>query len=147
MTYDLVVYLKKCQMPTPIQWREEVFEMGFPVRLDHDFDPDSFTGFLPCHVFGAQSGFEFYTSPVSWLDRQELLLPPEVDYAVQFLTVRGPLGIACVLAAASVLARMAEGCIDSPDSGKVIAGNHCVDWAKAELRALCASTYDVASRL
>jgi hypothetical protein len=42
-----------------------MIEAGFPAALNTDFDVESFSGFLPCLVNGAVSGFEYFASPVS----------------------------------------------------------------------------------
>lgn len=38
MSYDLVVYLQRSNMPTPAAWHSSIVAAGFPVTLDTDFD-------------------------------------------------------------------------------------------------------------
>jgi hypothetical protein len=48
MSVDLVVYLNRNKMLSPLRWADAIRAAGFAVGLDVDFDVDSHTGFLPC---------------------------------------------------------------------------------------------------
>jgi len=133
MSYDLFVYLKRSEMPTPMAWREAIVGAGFPVALDTDFDVDTFTGFLPCPVNDQISGFEYYASRVDPIDAKHLQLPAGTDFSVQFSIGASPLELVSALAASSVLAALAAGTLSDPQSGESISGNVAVDWARSEL--------------
>ena len=133
MSYDLLVYLKRSDMPTPVEWRDAVVAFGFPVTLHTDFDVDSFTGFLPCPVNDQMSGFEYYASVFDPNDAQSPQLSTGTDFAVQFSIGARPLEVVSALAASSVLAAISRGVLNDPQSGELILGNEAVDWARSEL--------------
>ncbi|MBN6110696.1 hypothetical protein [Xanthomonas bonasiae] len=136
MSYDLVVYLKRGNMPSPSVWHSSIVEAGFPVALDTDFDVDLFSGFLPCPVNGDISGFEYYASAVTPQDVTELELAPGTNFSVQFCIGSRPLELVSALAAASVLAAISGGSLDDPQAGESIAPDRAVSWAKAQLAQL-----------
>lgn len=136
MSYDLVVYLKRDNMPAPEAWRSSILEAGFPVALDADFDLDAFSGFLPCPVEGDMSGFEYYPSRLSPEDALALELAPGIDFSVRFCIGSRPLELVSALAASSVLAAMSGGSLNDPQAGESIAPDSAIDWAKTQLAQL-----------
>jgi hypothetical protein len=64
VSVDLIVYLRRSAMPSPSAWQQAIRATGLSVELDHDFDPDTFSGFLPCKLRGAKSGFEYFAGQV-----------------------------------------------------------------------------------
>ena len=136
MSYDLNVYLKRSNMPSPESWKSAIVGAGFPVTLDDDFDVDSFTGFLPCPVNGEISGFEYYASAVSPEEVRQLGVADGTDFSVQFCIGSRPLELFSALAASSVLASVSGGLLDDPQSGESIPAYGAVDWAKAQLKQL-----------
>ena len=133
MSYDLLVYLKRSDMPAPVAWRDAIVAAGFPVSLYTDFDVDSFTGFLPCPVNNEVSGFEYYVSAVDSNQAASLQLPAGTDFSVQFSIGARPLEMVSALAASSVLAAVSGGTLNDPQTGESILGEAAVDWAKSEL--------------
>ena len=133
MSYDLFVYLRRSDMPTPVAWRDAIVSSGFPVALHTDFDLDSFTGFLPCPVNDQISGFEYYVSKVDSYDAKRLQLPAGTDFSVQFSIGARALEVVSALAASSVLAAISGGTLNDPQTGESIPGSAAVDWAKSEL--------------
>ena len=75
MSVDLIVYLRRSAMPTPAAWQQAIRDGGFPVKMDTDIDPDTFSGFLPCELRGAVSGFEYFAAPLSDKKAVELGAP------------------------------------------------------------------------
>lgn len=133
MSYDLMVYLKRSDMPAPSVWRKAITDAGFPVILDDDFDVFSFTGFLPCPVNGEPAGFEYYVATTSSEDIAELGLAPELGLSVQFVIGSRPLELTAALAASSVLASVSGGVLADPQEGEVIGANDAINWANAQL--------------
>jgi len=136
MSYDLVVYLQRSNMPTPAAWHSSMVAAGFPVALDTDFDVDAFSGFLPCPVNGEISGFEYYASTVSPEDARELGLGPDTDFSVQLRIGSQPLELVSALAASSVLAAVSGGSLEDPQAGESVPAHSAVSWAKAQLAQL-----------
>ena len=63
MSMELYVFLNRSNMLSPAQWQSAMENSGFDLRLDHDFDQFTFTGFLPCKLQQRISCFEYYFSP------------------------------------------------------------------------------------
>ena len=59
MSVDLNVFLDPARMITPARWAQAVKDAGFEVEMDPDFDPRTFSGFLPCKYKGQYAGFEY----------------------------------------------------------------------------------------
>src|SRR6202030_1973183 len=86
MSVDLIVYLRRSAMPSPSAWQQAITATGLPVEIDTDFDPDTFSGFLPCKLRGAASGFEYFPGPMSPAEASELSAPPGSDFSVTLIT-------------------------------------------------------------
>lgn len=136
MSYDLVVYLRRSNMPSPAAWHSSIVAAGFPVALDTDFDVDAFSGFLPCQVNGEISGFEYYASAVSPEDAKGLGLASGTDFSIQFCIGSQPLELASALAASSVLAEVSGGSLEDPQAGESIPADSAVSWARVQLTQL-----------
>ena len=136
MSYDLNVYLKRSNMPSPASWKAAINDAGFPVILDDDFEVDSFSGFLPCPVNGEISGFEYYASVVSPKEAREMGVGEESDFSVQFCFGSRELELVSALAASSVLASVSGGLLDDPQSGESVPGGDAVNWAKEQLKQI-----------
>ena len=63
MSYDLIVYLRDIEMPTPSAWQTRVAQasFSFPIELSQDFDPRAMTGFLPVNY--TRNSNTYFTSP------------------------------------------------------------------------------------
>jgi hypothetical protein len=133
MSYDLMVYLQRSDMPAPNVWKKAISDAGFAVALDDDFDVFSFAGFLPCPVDGELAGFEYYVAPTSSEDLSELALAPDLDFSVQFCIGSRPLELRAALAASSVLASVSGGVLVDPQEGEVIAARDAIAWANSQL--------------
>ena len=53
------VFLMRSAMPTPKRWAAAIREAGFALKLDEDFDVETFSGFLPCEYEGVAAGLEY----------------------------------------------------------------------------------------
>jgi hypothetical protein len=133
MSYDLLVYLKRLNMPSPEAWRAYISGAGFPVTLDTEFDIDSFSGFLPCQVNGETSGFQYYPSVMSPEEARVLGLEVGVDFRIQFSIGPQPLELVSALAASSVLAATSGGTLKDPQVDASLAADAAVSWARAQL--------------
>ncbi|WP_342316411.1 hypothetical protein [Lysobacter sp. FW306-1B-D06B] len=133
MSYDLVVHLKRCNMPSPRDWQTAIVEAGFPVQLDAEFDVDAFSGFLPCPVAGEVAGFEYYASGLSMEDAMDLELAQGTNFSVQFSCGSQPLELVAAISSASVLAQLSGGRLDDPQLDESISAREAIAWAKARL--------------
>jgi hypothetical protein len=130
MSVELIVYLRRSAMPSPEGWQTAIHDAGFPVELDRDFDPDTFSGFLPCNLRQAQSGFEYFASPLSEEDRTDVGAPQGCDFSVTLVTHSDLREFACSVAAAGALAQASNGLLVDPQSGGSFTGSDALQWAK-----------------
>ncbi len=129
MSVDLIVYLRRSAMPTPASWQQAISDSGFPVELDTDFDPDTFSGFLPSKLRGAVSGFEYFAARLSAVEAAKAGAPAGADFSVTLVTHSDIRELACSAAAASALARVSGGLLVDPQSGDSVAAADAVNWA------------------
>ena len=122
-------------MPTPIKWAHAIVDAGFDVQLDPDFDVDNFTGFLPCKNGGIDSGFEYFSDPLSATDRQELGLQDSPDFSVTFCTGSDVREFITSLISAGVLCSICAGTLLDPQSGDSYHDGNVLDWVRGEVAA------------
>jgi hypothetical protein len=103
--------------------------MGLPVELDHDFEPDDFSGFLPCKLRGMASGFEYFADKLSPADAKEVGAPPGSDFSVTLATHSDLRELACSAVAAGALAHASGGLLVDPQSGESYAASDALTWA------------------
>jgi len=133
MSYDLIVYLSRKDMPTPLAWREAIVAAGFPVELYPDFDVETSSGFIPAPVRGQMSGFEYYATPVAAEAAKKLKLDMSINFKVMFAISSRPLELASALSAASVLASISGGVVVDPQEGKFFSASEAIAWAQKQL--------------
>jgi len=129
MSIDLIVYFRRSAMPTPAGWQQAIREAGFPVELDTDIDLDTFSGFLPCKLRGAETGFEYFAGQMSASEVAELGAPPGSDFSVTLVTHSDLREFACSAVAAGVLGVASGGLLVDPQSGESFAGADALRWA------------------
>ena len=130
MSYDLIVYLKRDGFPSWQIWRSAICVAGFGVDLATEFDPLTFSGFLPCSIDGRSCGFEYYVSYLSPDDAYDLVGDGDVDVSVQFRVGSRSDELRTALAASSNLAALSKGVLYDPQLGDSIAGARAVNWAR-----------------
>ena len=129
MSVDLIVYLRRSSMPSPFAWQHAVAATGLPVELDTDFDPDAFSGFLPCKLRGAVSGFEYFAGRLSPAEAAELGAPLGADFSVTLVTHSDLKDFACSAVAAGALAGASGGLLVDPQSGESFQAADAMAWA------------------
>ena len=129
MSVDLIVYLRRSAMPSPSAWQRAIAATRLLVELDTDFDPDTFSGFLPCKLRGAQSGFEYFAGPLSPAEATESGAPPESDFLVTLVTHSDLREFACSAVAAGALAQASGGLLVDPQSGESFPAADAIGWA------------------
>lgn len=132
MSVDLIVYLRRSEMPSPFAWQHAIQAAGFPVELDPDFDLDHSKGFRPCKLRGLISGFEYYGEPLSEADRVAVDAPATSDFSVTLVTHSDLKEFACSVAAAAALARASNGVLLDPQSGDSFASDDAIRWANEQ---------------
>ena len=136
MSQELYVFLNKSEMLTPHDWQQHITRNGFETSIDTDFDPFSFTGFLPCHMDGRTTGFEYYFSPKADVAPPETYLakPTEAFDSVVSFIWRGDLReLMAVLAAATSLANACPSLLHDPYDDSSVNGTDALAYARQQI--------------
>lgn len=123
-------------MLTQSQWQDAITEANFRVQLDHDFDIDTFTGFLPCRLDGELTGFEYYPSQLSAVDVRQLDLPAATNFCVALRIGGRPSELVSALAASSALASASGGTLVDPQEDERYASQDVIKWARDQIAHL-----------
>lgn len=134
MSDDLTVYLARQSMPRPRDWAKAIVESGFPAELVADFDVDDYSGFVRCRFEGADSGFDYESGTVEYVD--ELDLPNEVDFSVTLGGRDTDVELASSVVSAAVLCHMSGGVLVDPHWDVSIAAEDAISWARERLEEL-----------
>ena len=129
MSVELIVYFRRSAMPSPSVWRQAILASGLPVELDDDFDPDTFSGFLPCNLDGKASGFEYFAGPLSPQEAVDAGAPAGSDFSVTLVTHSDLKEFSCAAIAAGALALSSGGLLIDPQSGESFQAADAMTWA------------------
>lgn len=138
MSAELYLFLERAAMPTPEAWQQAITEAGFALTLDTDFDPYTFTGFLPCQFQGHTSGFEYYLHPKQEIADHFTYLAPRVkpfDSVVMLVWGSSIEEMACAVMAAAALAASTPSLLYSPEDDSAVEGARALGYAREQLRA------------
>jgi hypothetical protein len=132
ITYS--VFLDRIRLPTAADWARTIREAGFDVQLNADFEPATFSGYLPCP--DERTGFEYYL---------ESFTTPTLEIGEAGAKAIGPRNAVASLrfsgrasdreaasAAAATLAAMTDGVLFDTDPGHFIAADEALAWARNE---------------
>lgn len=132
ITYN--VFLDRTRLPAAADWARAIHEAGFDVQLNPDFQPDSYSGYLPCP--DDRTGFEYYL---------ESFTTPTLEFGdagAKAIGVRNTVASLrfsgrssdrdAASAAAATLAVMADGVLFDTEPGHFIAANAALAWARSE---------------
>ena len=123
-------------MLTRSEWQDAITKASFRVQLDHDFDIDTFTGFLPCRLDGELTGFEYYPSKVSTVEVRQLDLPAATNFCVTFRIGGRPSELVSAVAASSSLALASGGTLIDPQEHERYARENAIQWAREKITQL-----------
>jgi hypothetical protein len=118
---DLTVYLAREHMPNPSGWASAIVDAGFSAELDANFD-------------GAESGFEYASGPIEYVD--DLELPNDFDFSVTFATQSDERELAASVVAAAVLCSLSKGILVDPQADITVESNDAIEWAREQLDEL-----------
>lgn len=132
MSITMAVFLDGERMPTPADWARSIRAHGFALDMDPDFDPATFTGFLPCSHSGQHCGFEFFREPAdhAQLDADVAARLEGRDTIVSLITHSNLRELLASDIAAGVLAALADGVLWDTEGGEFIAAVDAIQWAK-----------------
>ena len=131
MSVDLHVFLSPDRMPSPSAWAQAISTAGFDVVLDQDFEPSSFSGFLPCTYKGKPAGFEYFFQVLAEPELSRWgIADPARPLCITFATRSDFREFASSMISAAVLASMADGLLRDADGTTLIAASSAVPWAR-----------------
>lgn len=133
MSRDIGIYLVKEKLPSTDVIRDSIIQAGFPCVLDDEFDPLTFSGFLPCPVNGFPSGFEYFSREVDSDELNELNATFVPELVIILSTGRYELEWISALATACCIATLAEGLVVDYSTVNHYLANNAVKWAKSQM--------------
>ena len=136
MSVDLQVVFDPTRMPTTTQWATAVHAAGFEVHLDTDFDPESFSGFLPCQYKNEVAGFEYYRGTLSSSEQANLGVPDAQSCYITFSTRSDYREFATSMVCAAVLAAQTGGRLFDADGTTAIPTGSEIDWAREGVQSI-----------
>ena len=133
MSMDVYVFLKKSDLPPVNIWQNSLAEFDFPVDLYSTFDPNKDSGFVPCKLRGAVTGFEYFLSPIgeiasTYPDLKEMA--QLYDTAAVFSWGSRLDECAVALIAAATLATSCSGIMYDPQGGLQYVGASALRYAR-----------------
>lgn len=128
------VFLDRTRLPGAADWARVIREAGFDVELNADFEPGSYSGYLPCP--DDRTGFEYYL---------ESFAKPTIEIgdhgakaigrrnSVASLRFSGrPSDRDAASAAAATLTAMSDGVLFDTEPGHFISADAALAWARNE---------------
>lgn len=111
MSVDTYVFLRKDELPTPEAWQAEISAHGFELELDTGFDPETFTGFVPCRYRGGEGGFDYVFAPLElgMLDEAARAVVGLRECVVTLVTRSSLADLACATIASAALCALCGG--------------------------------------
>lgn len=131
MSVDLHVFFDPAQMVTPGRWADAVREAGFAVDMDTDFDPLTFSGFLPCKYKNREAGFEYFYQVLQGEELREFGIGDSSRPAcITFSTRSDFREFASSMICAAVLSSIVKGTLRDADGETCISDEQAIAWAK-----------------
>lgn len=126
------VLLDGSRMPSPKAWAAEIRRLGFDMRLDPDFDVETFSGFLPCAYEGQEAGFEYFREPIAeaGLEDDARKQAGDRDTLVSLRTQGDMRGLMTAVIASTVLASLTGGVHWDQEANEFHAASEAVAWGK-----------------
>ncbi len=128
------LFVNRSMIPSPVDWAKAIRSSGFDMEMDSDFDPETFTGFLPCKYVGDDAGFEYFREPAN---KNEL--PDHVSAAVaqrdtmiNFVNHSDLKELATSTIASAVLCAISDGVLWDPEADEVVPASRALEWARSE---------------
>jgi hypothetical protein len=132
ITYN--VFLDRTRLPAAADWAHVIREAGFDVQLNTDFEPGSYSGYVPCP--DDRTGFEYYLESFS---------TPTLEIGEAGAQAIGPRNTVASLrfsgrssdrdaasAAAATLTAITDGVLFDTEPGHFIAADEALAWARNE---------------
>jgi len=142
MSVSVSVFLKAARLPTPVDWQAAIRAAGFEVELDTDFEPRTFSGFLPATYRGRSAGFEYSLDPITTGaadlgSERRIAAAAGHDRCITLVTHSNMAEAISAAVAAGALAALADGVLFDDESDEAHPASAATAWARsAEAEAL-----------
>jgi hypothetical protein len=133
MSVVMSLFVNRSRMASPADWAKAIRASGFDMEMDSDFDPDSFTGFLPCKYVGVDAGFEYFREAVNTSELADHVAAQvgERDTMINFVTHSELRELATSLIASAVLCAISGGVLWDTEGDELIPASRALDWARS----------------
>ncbi len=131
-----MVYMRRAALPSGRAWSLAVNDAGFALAMDHEFEPATFRGFLPCRYQGAPTGFEYHAGEVTEDEREVFEVPEDLDFVITLATRGDNSELACATIALGVLCQLTNGMLYDPQSGEAVSPDEARDWVNEMLKEI-----------
>ena len=87
MTNEQYAFIHKDRVPSALAWQKAIDDAGFDLRIDPGLTVFEHSGFLPCKLFGQDSGVEIDYSPAKQVFDDAAVveeLAGDRDYCISF---------------------------------------------------------------
>lgn len=130
MSVTFRVFLDPTRMPLPSAWAREIRAQGFALDLDTDFDPRTFSGFLPCVHQGQPTGFEYSFDPEPALEEDARRAAGNRSLEISFATHSDMRELVSSMISSAVLASMTDGVVWSDESSEAFSAPDAIEIAR-----------------
>jgi hypothetical protein len=131
MSVTTRVLLDPARMPSTAAWADEIRTQGFGMDLDVEFDPKTFSGFLPCVHQGHPAGFEYFFQPDAELDDDvRRAAGSKRTLEISFVTHSDMRELISAMIASGVLALLSDGVVWSDESGESFSAQDAINLAR-----------------
>jgi len=133
MAVVMSLFVNATRMASPADWAKAIRSSGFDVDLDSDFDPASFSGFLPCKYGSEDAGFEYLRESVNKeaLPDHVSVQVAERDTMINFVTHSDLRELATSMVASAVLCSISDGVLWETEADEVVTSSRALDWARS----------------
>jgi hypothetical protein len=132
ITYN--VFMDRSRLPAAAEWARVIRESGFDVQLAADFEPGSFSGYLPCP--DDRTGFEYYlesfTTPTLEIGDAGAKAIGARDTVASLRFSGRASDRNAASAAAATLTAMTDGVLFDTEPGHFISADEALAWARNE---------------
>jgi hypothetical protein len=134
LSVSLSVFLKAGRLPTPVEWQDAIRGAGFQVELDTDFDPRTFSGFLPAKYRELTAGFEYSLEEIAGTadlgSEQRTAAASGQELCMTLVTHSSMAETISAALAAGALAALTNGVLFDDESDEAHPASAATQWAR-----------------
>lgn len=133
MSIELHVYLRDLDVPSREQWQHAINDAGFDLKLDELFSIRQHIGYVPAHLCGVESGFEFYLDALdkSSVPESASMALVDYDHVAAFRIGSDLEELIAAMCTAAALTELADGLFHDPQTyGEYLNGAEAIELAR-----------------